>query len=416
MDELMTEQGNIEETSWERIQKGEAPFYGYELAEMSEGIEFLTDFLAKNYLEEFIPSGGSKMKFVTGRRGSGKSHFLHYMSAIAGQKSYVTAAFSAGDIWLHDFKEVYLEILRQCDLMECLKACADRIVENMGYALTDIPEGQSFMDYLSSIGEADPITKREIRMQLKTMFWDNPNMDNNFALCCSHLTGSILGHPMLEAQNIDILSGWLHCDKTIRLLHLRALGLSPVRITKYNARHMLRSLAQVVHLGGHPGLMICIDDMEVLCDRSSLQPMRYTKMRREDTYESIRELIDEIDSMKYVMFIFGFDRELMDNENFGLKSYQALWMRIQNEIVGEQFNRFADIIDMDRLGHEIFDTESLRNLAQKLVMIAGENGAEASMPDDETLMELLERSRVNSIGLPLALLRQVFGEGGEEDV
>ena len=163
----------------------------------------------------------------------------------------------------------------------------------MGYALTDIPEGQSFMDYLSSIGEADPITKREIRMQLKTMFWDNPNMDNNFALCCSHLTGSILGHPMLEAQNIDILSGWLHCDKTIRLLHLRALGLSPVRITKYNARHMLRSLAQVVHLGGHPGLMICIDDMEVLCDRSSLQPMRYTKMRREDTYESIRELIDE---------------------------------------------------------------------------------------------------------------------------
>ena len=120
--------------------------------------------------------------------------------------------------------------------------------------------------------------------------------------------------------------------------------------------------------------------------------------------------------MKYVMFIFGFDRELMDNENFGLKSYQALWMRIQNEIVGEQFNRFADIIDMDRLGHEIFDTESLRNLAQKLVMIAGENGAEASMPDDETLMELLERSRVNSIGLPLALLRQVFGEGGEEDV
>ena len=416
MDVMMVDNSVNEETPWQCMQRGEAPNGEYELAEISEGIEFITDFIAKNYFDEYICEGGSKIKFVTGRRGSGKSHLMNYLSAIASRKSFVTVSFSAHNIWLHDFKEIYLEILKQCDLMECLKACGNRIIRDMGYDPEDIAEDQTFLDYLSGIGEADPITKREIRMQLKYMFWDNPNLDNNFALCCSHLTGSILGHPMLESQNIDILNGWLYCDKSVRLLHLRALGLSPVRITKYNARHMLRSLAEVIHLGGYSGLMINIDDIEVLCDRSSMQPMRYTKMRREDTFESIRELIDEIDSMSYVIFFFGFDRELMDSENYGLKSYQALWMRIQNEIVGERFNRFSDIIDMDRLGHEIYDLKTLKNMAVKFANMTEENGKRAFLPNEERLMELLEQSRVNSIGLPLAVLQEVLNEGGGNNV
>lgn len=51
-------------------------------------------------------------------------------------------------------------------------------------------------------------------------------------------------------------------------------------------------------------------------------------------YSGLFVTIDDIDSMKYLMFVYAFDRELLDNENSGLKSYQALWMRIQNEIVG----------------------------------------------------------------------------------
>jgi len=49
------------------------------------------------------------------------------------------------------------------------------------------------------------------------------------------------------------------------------------------------------------------------------------------------------------MFIFAFGRKLIDDENSGLKSYQALWMRIQNEVEGERFNYFTDIVDTDKL-------------------------------------------------------------------
>ena len=79
------------------------------------GIRFLTDFWEEKYLQEYIRDGGSKIKFVTGRRGSGKTYFLQLMSALARKQDYKTVQFSARDVWMHDFREIYIEIFRQCD-------------------------------------------------------------------------------------------------------------------------------------------------------------------------------------------------------------------------------------------------------------------------------------------------------------
>ena len=111
---------------------------------------------------------------------------------------------------------------------------------------------------------------------------------------------------------------------------------------------MLRSLVEIIKVSGRPGIVVAIDDMDILVNSSSLEEIRYTKLKREDTYESIRELIDEIDTLKNIMFLFSFDKILIDDESSGLKSYQALWMRIQNEVSSERLNKFTDILDLDR--------------------------------------------------------------------
>ena len=59
----------------EYLIKGCPPPDDEALLRASAGISFLTDFLRGQYLEDYIPSGGSKIKFVTGRSGSGKTHF-----------------------------------------------------------------------------------------------------------------------------------------------------------------------------------------------------------------------------------------------------------------------------------------------------------------------------------------------------
>lgn len=376
------------------------------------GIDFLTDFLTEKYIQEYIAQGGSKIKFVTGCKGSGKTYLLRFMCSKAQENNFRPVFFSAKEIWLHDFKEIYLEILRQCELMECLKGCARNLIRGMGYEPSEIPEGQTFIDYLAQENMSDALNRREIRTQLKEMFLDNPLLDNNFALACSMLTGSILGYPVLEEQSRDMLLGWLGGDRTIKLTQLRSLGLSPARITKYNARHMLRSLAEVSRMGGFSGLFVVIDDLEILISRSSLEEIHYTKMKREDTYESIRELIDDIDSLHNIMFMFGFDRSLLDDENAGIKSYQALWMRIQNEVSGKRFNRFSDLIDLDHLAFQEYTPEVLVSMSRVLADKVQFNSI--STIDEEQAREILSRARNGSVGVP-ELVRAAM-TGGEAHV
>lgn len=382
---------------------------------VSVGMDSLVQFLDKQYLEEYIPKSGSKIKFVTGRLGSGKTHMAERFLTGAAGRNYMTVSFSARDIWLNDFREIYLEILRQCDIEHILEKCADQIIRELNFNPENIREGQNLMDYLSEHGEADPLIRGEIRGWLRSYFTRNPRLDHNFACACSLLTGGILGHPVLEESSRDLLLAFLQGDKTVKLSQLRALGLSPSRVTKYNARNLLRSLAEVIHKAGYSGLVVVIDDMEILLNRASGEVRRYTKLRREDTYESIRQLIDDIDNMQYIMFLLCFDRELMDNDNYGMKSYQALWMRIQNEVISPRFNHFADIIDMDRYADEFYTEDVLKEMSDQVAQSLIKRGQAARALNRDEILELYDRARFGGVGLPLLVYRTVAQKGGSHD-
>jgi len=391
---------NDYKTAVYNLKTGLPPGNGELIEKISVGVGFLADFWNEKYLDQYIQLGGSKIKFLTGNAGSGKSHFLELFLTGASKSNYQIVSLSAKNVWIHDFKEIYTAVLGEMDLLSCLKKCADTIVQELGFDGGEIPQGMSFADYLSSTGQLDPIIKRELRLQLNRMFLQNPLIDNNFALCCSLLTGGILGHPLLEEHNRQLLLMWLVGSREAKLSAVRALGLSPSRITKYNARHMLRSLVEVIKLAGHPGLLIGIDDLEILIQNSGLDEIRYTKMRREDAYESIRELIDEIDTLRNVMFIFSFNRQLIDDDNHGLKSYQALWMRLQNEVEGERFNRFTDIVDMDKLARQEYDEGTVMEMSRRIAGVLMEFDRRITPVSVDTARELMERARYSQVSLP----------------
>lgn len=390
---------------------GKAPEEPTLIRRLTAGLDSLTDLWNRQYLDFYIPNGGSKIKFVTGYSGSGKTHFGRCMLQNAKERKYLTVSFSAKKVWLNDFRFIYLEIIRQCDIEELLRSCANQVVARMGYDPADIPEGKQYVDLLAERGENDAMNKKTIRDTLRNMFSKNPLLDNNFAQACSLLTGGLLGHPVLENSHRQTLLSWLKGEEGLKAAQLRTAGLMPSKITKHNARHLLRSLCELIRMAGRPGLLVVIDDAEVLLNRGNGETMRYTKTRREDTYESIRQLIDDIDSLRNVMFIFSFDRELMDNESAGMKSYQALWMRIQNEVVSTRFNRFSDIVDLDRYGEEAYSPAVLVEMSEKLAeTLAEEEGLCVSPLTEEDTADLRKRAEHGQLGLPYMVNRMTLEE------
>ena len=401
--------------SLSRLMRGQAPGQGELLDEITVGLDSLADFVDEQYLQTYIPAGGSKIKCVTGRPGCGKTHFAQVMLKKAEAEGFLTVSFSAKTVGLYDFREIYLEILRQCGIERVLSGCAGQIIRELGYDPNAFKPGQSLMDYLAERGEGDPLSKGELRAALRTYFTRNPRLDNTFAGCCQLLTGGLLGHPLLENASRELILGYLYGDRSVKLAQMRALGLSPAGITKYNARHLLRSLCEAVRLAGFKGLLIVIDDMETLLNRTSDEAIRYTKLRREDTYESIRQLIDDIDSMRNVMFLLCFRRELMDDDSYGMKSYQALWMRLQNEVVSTRFNRFADIIDLDRYADAMYDPDTLCEMSHKLAWALVEAEKELTPLNREQAEEIKARAEFGGLGLPY-LMNRALVEGEKSHV
>ena len=390
----------------ECLRSGNTPRDKDILTDLTVGLDYLTDFWEENYLASYIPLGGSKIQFITGRMGSGKTHLIEYFTS--RPRNYKTVSFSAREVWINDFKEIFFEVLRQCDLGDCLLRCGEKLVGELGYQADEFTG--DFMEYLSEAGDNNPITRREIRRQLDQMFMHNPLMDNNFAYACALLTGGALGHPLLEETSREALLGWLSGNKEVKLSTLRSLGLSPTRISKHNARHMLRSLIEVIKMAGYDGLVIAIDDLDILVSGDSLEEIRYTKVKRDDVYESIRELIDEIDTLRSVFMVLAFNRKLIDNDAIGIKSYQALWFRIQNEIKSDRVNRFSSMIDLDTL--PIYDAQTAMELSGRISKLLSKDGAYSIKPlTEQTVSELISKTGFSEISLPRRIVMETVNGG-----
>ena len=96
--------GQTDKEALDCLLRGKAPAQSAVLKQITTGLDSLTDFLHRHYLSNYIPEGGSKIKFVTGRSGSGKTHLAQCLLAESSAMGFLTVAVSAKEVWLHDFR------------------------------------------------------------------------------------------------------------------------------------------------------------------------------------------------------------------------------------------------------------------------------------------------------------------------
>jgi hypothetical protein len=91
---------------------------------------------------------------------------------------------------------------------------------------------------------------------------------------------------------------------------------------------------------------------------------------------------------------------LLDDERTGLKSYVALWMRIQNEIISSRFNKFSDFCDMDRFSESTFDNRTLVKMSERLAYVINRSDDKARPISESFADKLLTDVKHTAVSLP----------------
>lgn len=335
------------------------------------------DFLDTHYLQAFLTDGGSKLKLVVGREGSGKTFMLQQLLTKARTRGYLTRLLSASDFPLHSFHQLYGQVVTSIDPWSLARRYAQAVVRFLGYSYRGQPDKQTFMEWAISQGRDGSLVRREVMDRLMADLLHDRDLDRSFASALTAMTAHDLGVEPKTAEDCQVLSDWL-TGQPVRAKDRHRLQLRKP-VDRYTARLMLRSFLHFLPKANYLGVVVAIDDFDcVAVPRLGVESPKYTKTRRDDLYESLRQIIDEVDTLPGLMLVIAGRRDMLDDLLRGFRSYPALWMRLQNEIASDRCNRFSDTIDLDALWRQA-GPKSLATLGEAIILQAGKDAA-ATLP------------------------------------
>jgi hypothetical protein len=350
----------------EQLQAGQPPFDERLLDAMTEGRALWLDRFQSHYLAGYILSGGSKVKVLVGDEGSGKTHLIHCALSDARRLGYETAYVSAREERkLNDVPSLYRSIAGQIRQREFVQGLCRRVAERLGYG-AERYDGES--NLVSLMVEDEHIQRTEALRLIRTTTGEllhDEDLSPSFvafvyAVVAAQLAGTV------SAELVSTAMKWLSGEKLARF-EKQSTNLFE-RLQKTNARTWLNGLVRLLKLAGKKGLVVALDDLEVITERDPrTNAYRYTPSAVKDTCELIRQLIDDAELLEsFVLLIAGRPGILREDERRSLRSYEALWMRLQSGLVPTgAFNPFNDIVDVDRHLEECGE-EFASSVAQRL--------------------------------------------------
>lgn len=305
-----------------------------------------SEFLRREYLADFIAQGGTKLKLLIGTAGTGKSHLLRLVAGLAREEGYLVAQMDAFGTRLFPIDRFYGAVLRSVGLDTLIDAYALRAVRDLGLDPEALAGRGPYLDQAVRAGLGQEMTLRRSFNERVDAVLREPALDATFAGALAQAVGHRLGVFHLSDVEQDALKRWFFAEK-VKQSELKSLQIYE-RPDRYTARDYLRSIAVFGRLAGFRGLTVCIDNLETLSHRSAATGrQRYTRAQRDEAFEALRQLIDDVDHSAGTLYLLAGRRELLEDEKAGISSYEALRLRLLQEVRSDRFNPYADIIDLD---------------------------------------------------------------------
>lgn len=302
---------------------------------------------------DYILEGNTAIRFIQGDYGSGKTFLSYKLAENALNKGYAvsTVIISLTNI-LSNLTNVYKSII------DGLKVKG----KTEGTALVDILDKWSFnqfnktkkIELSSSKYHEDNKFITTLSKNIEHSLVSTQNVNPVFVKCVmAYVTSKI----KKDSDKARLAISWLKgMDSISNSEYRNELGIKG-KIDNKDILSFIKGLVYLIVDSGYKGLLIIFDEIE------TIQRLQIRK-QRQDSYETIRIIIDEvgINSYKNTMFIMTGTPQFFEDKRFGIPSYPALYDRISSptKVKGDSIKQ--PIIKLKRL-----DENMLLKISQKIL-------------------------------------------------
>jgi hypothetical protein len=298
--------------------------------------------LHRHYLAEFVPAGGSTVKFIVGSPEATRLFWTDLSSL--SQRFLLGSAVASNTTALHPLHNAFFQIAKRLDWRALAMAFLRDILLASEWTLesrTDLSiENLAKWNGLIPVQVEDRVEKL-----LSKFLYAKPGLTPEFRHCFSALVWGVL-LPEDYSRNFasDIAQSWLAGD--IRAIHqCKPLHIYR-RITANNARGILMSMCRIAKDAGFDGTVLLFD----FSNYFGVLPngRRYRPTQVMDLYETMRQFIDAVDSLDSTLLCFAGTEDFVGESPLSFRSYEALRLRLTNETFALDYpNVLAPLVELN---------------------------------------------------------------------
>lgn len=297
-------------------------------------VDDYVEFLDREYLRSYVDGGGAAVKFVVARDDVGAHAFGAALRDRARSGGYLAARVDAAVTRVHMMDQVFFQVAHQVDWDALAVGAVRGALAAAAHPVPPASDDVSVDAVAAHHGVDAGELSRDVNRLLQQRVHRDYAMVAEFRvamlrLCQAQLrTGQVT-----EAEHAAVLD-WLAGE--LRQISLLRSARIFRRIGRHNARQMLFSLSHWLSTNGMAGLALELDVRRLGFARRPRAEERsglyYTRAALIDAYELLRQLVDNTDELSHCCIVVVAGPELLTDGHRGLDAYQALKLRIHDEV------------------------------------------------------------------------------------
>jgi len=297
--------------------------------------------IEREYLSGFVPAGGASVKIAI-LDDTAFGAVADRLLGLGEARAMLTAHIDAGHTRIHLMHELFFAIAHALPWDGLVQRYLEQLFAANAYPWPQPRKAMTMPELATAFAVAPSLLVRHRDQWLTADLWDDRRLAQDFRagmlrLCLSRLEpdGDEMAGPVLQ---------WLHGEKVPAAL-LRAADIS-VRISRTNARAMLASLCHFVRKTGTAGLLVVLDVRQLSRTSAPEGALRYSPPAVMDSYEVLREIIDDAEHLPGLFVAVLADAALATGDpRRALSQYAALQMRVWPDVrPGDRQNPVAPLV------------------------------------------------------------------------